>query len=429
MKFSFDDAARLAATSLLISTLAACGSSSSNKSSNNDDDDHDHEHDHGALIVSKASSTSLYQFHADDSAFEELEEGEAGVMSASFVRSDNGEVAAILGGSSIQFVLQHEHDEEEHEEEEHEEEEHEEEEHEEAPEVISFSLSGDQVLATNGHFSVLNAGSSTLVELDELAEDVPATESTSSLSVTETFPALVLDEHEDDLIVMVFDGTNAYIYEGANLEQTYACANPSSAAQGHHSAIVSCDAGTLLVTFEEHDGHLDFDTHTVTLNGAASDYMWQATEHVFAGYVSGSTDFALIHIDHDDHSVEEIIQGGDQDKADLSKNICSAGLEAEDGDFLFLLADGHFSAVDAEGELISNVVFDEAQAATCADSTIAISSKTAYVVDNSAMKVHEIDQDEGATAYHVHESFDITASDVANTVILFHQEESEDHVH
>ncbi len=388
MKISFDESMRVLVAGILTSALVACGGDS-------DDNDHEHEeeHDHGSLIISQTGSNSLSLLDEGElTAFEDV----LAFTSATFIQSDNGEFAAIEGGSEIQFVSEEG--------------------------ISEHAIMGSEVVATNGHFSILDAGSSTLVAVESLEEVTLVTESTMSLGLTEVYPALVLDELEE--IRLVFVSGEARIYEGElDTTEFFSCTNPSSTAQAHHSAIVTCDEGVTLVVFEEDTTGVTYTISSVTLDGSSSEYVWQSTEHVFAGYAPGSANYALVHVE-EDLSTETIL-GSDVSTHALSANICEAGIEQQDEDFLIWLSGGTFVALTNEGALINQIVIDTSTSTACSDYSLAITDKTALAIDNDAMMFYEIDVDEGATVYHVHEDIELLFSDVTDSVILAHEEGEE----
>lgn len=390
MKVCIENASRLLATGFLASILAACGGSDSSS-------DDEHEHEHGSLLISQLNSNSVSI--VDEGQLESFEDSLT-FTSAMFVRSDNGEFAAIKGGSDIQFA-----DEEG---------------------ILTTSVTGSEVIASNGHFSILNAGSTTFVEVEGLEDDMLESESTVNLGITETFPALLLDEADD--VKLVFVGGEARVYEGEmDMSESFTCNNPSSVAQAHHSAVVTCDEGVTLLQHDEDTMGITYTITALDLDGTESDYVWQATEHVFAGYAPGTVNYALVHIE--ENGSTETILSSDASSETLASNICVAGIEVEDEDFLFWLDDGNFVALDHEAELINRITVDTSTSTDCSDYNMSTSEKTAFVLDNDAMRFYEIDVDEGLTNYHIHESIEISISDIVDSVVLFHNEEGEHHDH
>lgn len=416
---------------LSIATLALSGCGSSN-SSDDSSDNHDHEHE-SSILLSQTGTTALSLL--EDGELEVLDDAAAG-NGATLVLSENGAYAAALssGTSTVNFIHGL-HEEEEEEDEDHDEEEHE---HEEAH-VLDFSLDGSQVITTNGHFAVLNSGSTTFVEYDELENDTPDTEDTSALSVTETYPALMIDEDHD--VVMVFVGDEAVIYEdGTATDDSFACANPTSHGQTDELVVVSCDEGALAVVIEEDEATEEhtFTKKDLTLDGTASDYIWRAQGHVIVGFAPETTDYAIVELDESGATPEVVVvEGGDTGSVDLSRNICDIQLDSEEQDVLVLVAGDtrntgdKLVVLDHEGEQRISVTINSSTDTNCDNLVMASASKNALVVDNSAQKAYDIDAheaDEGSVNYHVHSTYELTVDDVAS-VVIFHEKDEEDHDH
>ena len=405
--------------------LTGCGSSS-DSSNDNAGDDHDHEHE-SSVLVSQTGTTALSLL--EDGELEVLDDAAAG-NEAKLVLSESGAYAAVLANGTVNFVHGlHEEEEEEHEEEGHDEEEHE---HEEAH-VLDFSLDGSQVITTNGHFAVLNAGSTIFVEYDELET---ITEAPTAISVgTETYPALMIDE--DHELVMAFVGGNAAFYEdGLAIDGTsYACENPMSHGQSDELVVVDCDEGALAVVIEENESEEHTFTYSrLTLDGTAADYTWQAQGHVIVGFEPSTSNYAIVELDESGATPSiVVVKSSDTGTYAFTQNICNLVLDTEAQDILAISAAGSFVVLNHEAEMLKSITLDESAASSCGDFVMAGAAKMALVIDNKAQKGYEIDVDEPSTnanGYHVHERFDLSVSDVASMVI-FHEvgEEAGDHAH
>lgn len=414
---------------LSIATLALSGCGSSN-SSDDSSDDHDHEHE-SSILLSQTGTTALSLL--EDGELEVLDDAAAG-NGATLVLSENGAYAAALssGTSTVNFIHGL-HEEEEEEDEDHDEEEHE---HEEAH-VLDFSLDGSQVITTNGHFAVLNSGSTTFVEYDEL-ETITVVPDAINVGVEE-YPALMIDEDHD--VVMVFVGDEAVIYEdGTATDDSFACATPTSHGQTDELVVVSCDEGALAVVIEEDEATEEhtFTKKDLTLDGTASDYIWRAQGHVIVGFAPETTDYAIVELDESGATPEVVVvEGGDTGSVDLSRNICDIQLESEEQDVLVLVAGDTTNAgdklvvLDHEGEQRISVTINSSTDTNCDNLVMASASKNALVVDNSARKAYDIDAheaDEGSVNYHVHSTYELTVNDVAS-VVIFHEKDEEDHDH
>ncbi len=413
MKLSFDEITRLLAIGLISTCLVACDDDDDDETTDPQQEQRDQgeeeEHDHGTVLITQAANTSISMFEEEERGLEALE-GNLTTNGARFVQSDNLEFAAIIDGESIKFAGEN-------------------------GLIAGKKLDGENVIASNGHFSILNAGSSTLLEVDSLEKDSLEPSDTSGLGVTETFPALVLDEKDD--VKLLFVNGDAVIYKAnvAVADAGFDCANPSAVAQAHHAAVISCDEGATLLQFKEEGGTFSYETTLLSLDGEGSDYIWSSTDHVIAGYVPGTINYALIHIKEHSESEEaseeefELIQGSDKDAEALTTNICTAGLEPADSAFLILQVDAEiikFTALDSEGVKNKNIFLtDESTSTECDDYSMPITADAAFVFDTAASYFYEIDveEDDNLGKYHVHEQFKVSVSDIASSVILSHDED------
>jgi len=399
--------------SLTAVALTGCGSSSDDHDDNHDE--HDHE---SSILVSQNGTTTLSLL--EEGELEALDDAAAG-NGASLVLSETGAYAAVLAGSTVNFV--HGLHEEEHEEEGHEEEEHEE------AHVLDFSLTGSQVISTNGHFAVLNAGTTSFVPFDGLETATEAEEDTSGLSLAETYPALMIDE--DHNLVMAFDGTEALIYEGVTEKANVACANPSSHAQGHEVVVVSCDEGAVAWVIEEGESGHTFEVETYTdteLDGTASNYVWRAQGEVIVGFEPNTSNYAVVELNETSGELE-LVKSSDTGVFEFSDAICDIQLDSQATDILAISAGGEFVALNHEAEELQSITLDESAETTCGDFVLASAAKAAVVVDNAAQMVFEIDVDDvesNPNGYHVHGREALTVNDI-ESMVIFHEVETEGH--
>jgi hypothetical protein len=397
-----------------ITTLAltACGGDSSSSSSDNAGKADEHDHEFSILVAQNSTDTlSLLE----EGELEALDAAAAG-NGATLVLGETGAYAAVLANNTVKFVhgLHDEDEEEEEKEEEHEEEAH----------VLDFQLTGSDVITTGGHFAVLDAGTTTFIEYDELKNDMPTTEETSGLSISQTYPALMIDEEHE--IVMVFANDSAVIYEdGAATADSFTCTNPSSHGQIDELVVVTCDEGALAVVIEENEAT---EEHTVTdsiltLDGTDSDYIWRAQGHVIVGFEPSTSNYAIIELENETVTVSNPFE--------FATNICDMQLDSEEQDILAMTLGGIFVALDHEGIELKSIELDRSTASTCDDFIIASAGKTALVVDNNAQKGYELDIEEsesGSTTYHLHEDFDLAVNDIASMVV-FHEKDVSKHEH
>jgi hypothetical protein len=391
-----------------ITTLAltACGGSSSSSDDTTETEEHDHEF---SILVAQDNTSSLSLL--EEGELEVLDDAAAG-NGATLVLGETGAYAAVLANTTVNFVHGLDDEEEETDEE-----------HEEEAHVLDYSLTGSQVITTGGHFAVLDAGTTTFIEYDELENDTPATEDTSALSLTETYPALMIDEEHE--LVMVFDGTDAKLYEGITEEPSFTCVTPTSHGQTDELVVVSCGAGALALVIEEDEATEEhtFTSSALTLDGTASNYIWRAEGDVVVGFEPGTSNYAIIELDDETVTVSNPFE--------FSENICDMQLDSEEQDILAITLGGTFVALDHEGIELQSIEFDYSTASTCDDLIIASASKTALVVDNNAQKGYELDVEESeseSATYHLHEDFDLDVSDITSMVV-FHEKDESEHEH
>jgi hypothetical protein len=393
-----------------ITTLAltACGGDSSSSDNAGKADEHDHEF---SILVAQNTTDTLSLL--EEGELEALNAAAAG-NGATLVLGETGAYAAVLANNIVKFVHGlHDEDEKEKEKEK---------EHEEEAHVLNFELTGSDVITTGGHFAVLNAGTTTFIEYDELKNDMPATEETSGLSISQTYPALMIDEEHE--VVMVFDGTNAKVFENATEEASFTCTNPSSHGQIDELVVVTCDEGALAVVIEEDESKKHtFTSSILTLDGTDADYIWRAQGHVIVGFEPSTSNYAIIELENETVTVSNPFK--------FATNICDMQLDSEEQDILAMTLGGIFVALDHEGIELKSIELDRSTASTCDDFTIASAGKTALVVDNTAQKGYDLDIEEsesGSTTYHLHEDFDLAVNDIASMVV-FHEKDVSKHEH
>ena len=405
-----------------ITTLAltACGGSSSSSDDTTEAEEHDHEF---SILVAQDNTSSLSLL--EEGELEVLDDAAAG-NGATIVLGETGAYAAVLANTTVNFVHGL-HDEEEETDEEHEEEAH----------VLDFSLDGSKVITTNGHFAVLDAGTTTFIEYDELENDTPATEDTSALSLTETYPALVIDE-EHELQMVFAGGTAAFYKDGlAVAGASFACATPSSHGQTDELVVVYCGTEALAVVIEEDEATEEhtFTNSTPALDGNASNYIWRAEGHVIVGFEPGTSNYAIVELDESGVTPSVVVvEGSDAGTVEIERTICDIKLDSEEQDVFVLGAGDTANAGDKlivlshEGELLQNVTLNELTDTTCDDLVMTSASSNALVVNNSVQKAYDIDAHDSDN-YHVHSEYDLLVDDIADVVIFHEKDEDADHDH
>jgi hypothetical protein len=410
---------KLICVSIATLALTACGggSSSNNNSNSNssDGDEHDHE---SSVLVSQSNTTTLSLL--EEGELEALEDAAAG-NGATLVLSETGAFAAVLSSGTVNFVHGlHDDDEEEASSDEG---------HEEEASVLDFSLTGSEVITTSGHFAVLDSGSTTFVEYGDLETITSASESTSDLSVTESYPALILDEEHD--LKLLFDGVDALVYEGQEQEKSFTCATPTSLGQTSELVVVSCGANVAaLVVTEDSAGEHTLTDSILDLDGTDENYVWRAEGHVIVGFEPNTTNYAVIEL-NDSADTVEVVKGSDSDTFEFTENICEIKLDSAEQEILAISEFGIFVALDHEGSELKSIELDFSTESSCDAFVMASAAKTALLVDNNAQKGYEIDVDDlvnNPNEYHVHEDFDIGVSDIAD-MVLFHEKDKVEDEH
>lgn len=397
-------------TAISALTLAACGGS---------DDDHGHgeeeHHNHDyEVLVSQANSSDLAL----------LEEGVLETLAATdasgrqFVLGDSGEAVAIINGTDISFALAH--FEEEHSETE---EAHDEEHSEEPVHLSDYTTTADQVISTQGHFALLDSGTTTFIPFAELENTTPVVEQNSA-SVTEVYPALILDEAHD--LKLVFTAGSATVYEGTDAEAAPAanitCTNPSSVAQSHELVIMSCDEGVATLLVEETNEVHSFSNPTLTVSGTPENYLWvRGGAEVFVGFEADTKNYEIVTLNETDGTLNSV------SNYSFADNLCHVALDSEAGDVLAVTRNSETNAarliaLNADGTLNANLSIGDA--ASCDDIFMSAGNKLAFVINQNNQTAYEIDVEDGATAYHQHETFALSSVDVADMVVLHSAGES-----
>ena len=398
--------------------LTGCGGGSGGSGSS-DGGGGDHEH---SILVSQLGAETLSllkEGELEDLHFDVNGTNKAAGEGATLILSETGAYAAVYTPDTniVNFVHGlHDHDDEEGEDEGEDEGDHEE------PHVLEHTVDGSQVITTNGHFAILDktTGTTTFVEDHALEEKNPDTKPTSSLSASQTYPALMIDEGHDDEpdLVMVFAEGKATVYKGLESENSFDCKNPTSHGQIDGLVVVTCDESAIAVVIGEDDEGKDtFTRSTLTLAGNDEKYVWRAGGHVIVGFEPDTKNYAIIELEDDSVDVSNPF--------DFAENICDMQLDSEVQDILSMTLGGTFVALDHEGAELKSIEFDFSATSTCDDFIMAPAAQTAIVVDNSAQKGYELDVEDSSTTYHLHEDFDLDVSDITSMVI-FHEKDHED---
>lgn len=380
--------------SLAAMVLTACGSSDDNNSTSNTEDDHDHEVSQ-RLLFTETNSSDLTVFELEEAVFEEV--GQAAGVGGWLLPSDDGLTAALITDTSVQFVHSglevHDEDEADSEEEEHQE-----------PYFISgVELSTDDadVVMTNNHYAVLNGSDTDFYIAEDLAEGTAEVESLSIEGVTQTFPALILNEEHE--LYSVFDGTSAHIYEGEALVESFDCSNPTDAIQNGALALVQCDAGILSLVLEEDESSGEASAHGETILAGVDVEDAQTAGDEILMYSSDAAYLVHIHDGHADAEPQSINLTNEQ-------SLCAAALDADAEALLVVRNDKTAEVIDLTGTLaVANLTFTEAtDDFSCDTLSVASGEATFIVADNSSGHLYLADSHDGA-AYHIHSTVSLEA--------------------
>lgn len=390
---------RLKTTSLFITSiaLAACGSSS-NKSNPSDDSGHSHEGHSHSVVITQINSTQLS--FLEEGAPEAI--ANVGSAGGTLLLSNSGEQAAIFTTSTVNFLMSHDEHEEDGEEHEHEEEH-------ALPELSEFALSGTNIFTTNtvGHFSVLVDGSTSFVPYES-----PSAE-TLNLGITETYPALLLDEEHS--LVLAFDGTNAVVYEGTTATtDSISCATVSSTAHAGEFAVVSCNSGNFSVKIAE--GETEHEAVIADLS-ISTPILWATRAGVFVGQGADANFYVLEENEAESLELESSFA--------VPEGMCNWAIDSLEAQ-LFVMTPTNLIVLDHDGTVQTSLTLDETQNAVCADLRITAANNAVYVFDNAGSVMYEIDK--ASAQYHIHGRENLSINDVASAAV-FHAAGSETDAH
>jgi hypothetical protein len=402
----------LAASVAAATLLTACGGGSSQSTS---DTSEEHEHT-GRLLFSLSDSDTLMVFDQEENEFETLADSAAG-NAASLLLADNGLSAAVLSNGIVNFVYSGLHSEEEEEALVEAEGEHD---HEEA-ELLTLSLdSVSAMTSTQGHFSLLQNGSTVLLPAEDLEDTELDFENTTG-PASQTYPGLVLDEEHE--LMLFFAAAKAQVYEaGAATGDEFSCSNPAASVQGTEFALVQCDEGVLTVKVEETE--TDHEIDSATLSALSSATQVRSNGHDFAAFDAAS----LWLIQEDDN---EVLQAESVNLTGVS-GICDAAFATEDEETLAVLnSAGYLHIIDAESGAESLIALDETVTTnlSCDDLALANGPEGFMVADKNDGILYIIDAHDGSP-YHVHSRYqDDTLTTLADAVFMHAIDAEHTHEH
>lgn len=405
-----------------ISLLAACGGSD-NKSKDKDPKDKNagDEHEEAAMqvVLTDNNTNAVSLFHEEDLKFESL--GDAAAASGVFVRALNAESAAIKTSAGIQFVATEHHEEEEEgtksqssTEDKHEGEE---------PELLDSLTITDanaKVIAIVGHYSVLKDGNSYFYPYKDLHGATKAEENLTLTGVTQTYPAVILDEEHG--LNLVFAADKATVYENSTATtDSWDCAIPKNAVQFNGATLFTCGTDVYSLVVKEEEGKEPEVTREAILSGFSVTGWAAAQGHAVAYNDSG----AKIIEKHEDGDVE-----AEDVKLTLNDaTICSVAALTAGETVLTIDSAGfmHFSKGDKEQTPFK---MQRVQSSfTCDHLAMSSFANGAVVTDSDAGRIYVLDSDDGAP-YHTHYDNALdSGSDIESLAVLHEAGEVEAHDH
>ncbi|MGB1090829.1 MAG: hypothetical protein ACPGYX_01805 [Oceanobacter sp.] len=391
--------------------LSACGSSDSNDSTT--EDEHDHETVQ-QFVYTDANTTDIMNNELEGEDSETL--GQAAAMDGELLLSDDGLTAALITGSSVQFVYSgiEVHDEEEEESEE-------EEEHAEPSLISAAEMSIDvDVYMTNNHYAWLDSGNTTFLPAAHLAEGEVETEEFVLEGVTQVLPALILDEEHE--MVAAFNGSNVTIYEGE--EQTeldsFTCDSPEVSVQNGGLAMVQCDGFIRYLVVEEDESTEEAEVHSGSvLDGVDVEDVQVAGTYILA-YSEDAVYLVHGHDDHADAEAQDITLESEQ-------TICAAALDYDAEALAVVFSDATGKIIDLTGtNATSSITLTEASDTfSCEDVNLTGGESTFVMTDNSTGYMYIADSHDGAP-YHIHTTTQLDAgTEVASAVLMLAKEVAE----
>ncbi len=382
--------------------LTGCGGSSNSSSSNHQHDHSEHDHDEhsAALLVSHTNQTSL--FVVEDGEIESTLIESAGVGS-SLVRSDDGQFVAHIANNSIGFAYSDGSSD---------------------PIPLNYTLTGQSVIATAGHFSILNAGTSHLLPLS----DLQALMNQQTTPTLETFdshiqsaPLMLIDEGEE--LTLQFNGSHAQVYQEdvATMNST-ACPQVSSLAQANEFAVFHCDTGNFTVQLQESE--LADDNHSATINavdGSVANH-WVAYDEIAVGFTEGGTQSRATILMHDDASDALITK---HISTPSNQPICAAEIEPEHLSIILLTDRGEIFISTDHGDQFSSLALDEP--VDCAQVNISTAADTIAIYNHAIKKLYEVDAHE--TSFHIHARHTFSSHTLADMTLMQARETHHEHDH
>lgn len=372
---------RLLALATASFLLTACGGSDNNSSSSDDDHDHD-EASNQRLLISEVGDTSLGLYDRDSASLTTL--GQASAAAARVLVADNGRVAALVSSSGVQFVdsgLAASEDSSNSDG--------------QLLDSLEVTLANPLVVMTSNHFALLRDGATELYPADDLATASGPETSLAPAAMTQTFPALIVDEEHG--LYAYFHDDVLEVREQDEVLSSLACTSPADAIQNGDLSLVQCDEGVRTLVLQEDDSG-NASVHTGTTLSGVNISGWQAGGDYLMVWNSSEVNLVYPHNDHSHTSTPDIA-------LDEGLSLCAAAINSDASALLLVRDDASVRVVDLTATLATaNITLTEAaDTFSCDDIRLDSGSSAFMVVDNSSGHLYTIDSHEGG-AYHIHGS-------------------------
>ncbi|MDP2506407.1 hypothetical protein [Oceanobacter sp. 3_MG-2023] len=392
----------LAITSAL---LSACGSSDDSSSSS---DDHDHSDEYGQrLVMAEQTSQDISVYDRDEASVSLV--GQAAATAGQLLKSDDGLSAALVTASGVQFISSGLDTE---------------------PETdpvfldaLTVTQDDPQMVMTENHFALLQNGVTEFYPAEDLTSASGPEEDFTLVDITQTFPALILDEGES--LYAAFYNNQVHLYSDGEILSSHTCTSPSAAMQNDELVLIQCDEALRYVVVDEDDS----DVHTA-YSGTTF------TGETVSGWNSGG-DYILLY-STDSNTVSMVYPHGDHTHSsdpgfslEEGQNICAAALNDEATAVIAVYDDATAEVLDLSDSGLdpASISLSEVDSASfsCDDIQLAAGSSAFMITDNSGGHLYTVDSHDGG-AWHLHGSALALSSGIAiqSTVMLEADDDDED---
>jgi hypothetical protein len=380
----------LAITSLL---LSACGSDDNSSSS----DDHDHKDEYGQrLVMTELNGQDISLYDRDEASVSLV--GQANAAAGQLLKSDDGLSAALITSSGVQFISSGLATE---------------------PETdaifldtLAVTLADPQLIMTANHFALLQDGNTEFYPAEDLTDATGPEEDLTLTGITQTFPALILNEGES--LYAVFYDDQLHVYQDSVLQTSYNCSAPSAVMHNDALALIQCDGALRYLVVDEDDSgsHVAYSGTTFTGETVSG---WSSGGEYILLYNSDTVSLVYPHNDHT-HSTDPGISLTDD------QSICAAAINYDASALITVRDDASAEVLDLTDSGLdpATISLSEAEATfSCDDIQLAAGSAAFMITDNSSGHLYTVDSHDGG-AWHLHGSALALSSgiNVQSTVLL-----------